>query len=125
MDSPLGSFANRIEELKKENRIYFTKTGNPRYKQYLDELNGIAIGDIWNDINPVNSQANENVGYDTQKPIELLDRIITSSSNEGDVVLDIFCGSGTTGVSAEKNKRFYICCDNSIQGIEKCRERNL
>ncbi len=67
----------------------------PRYKRYLDEQRGKPLGDVWGDIEPLNSQARERLGYPTQKPEVLLERIIRLVTNEGDVVLDPFCGCGT------------------------------
>lgn len=83
----------------------------PRFKRYLDEQKGIAIDDIWFDIPPLNSQAQERLGYPTQKPLALLERILAASSNEGDVVLDPFCGCGTTIHAAEKMGRKWIGID--------------
>ena len=83
----------------------------PRYKRYLDEMPGAAVTSIWADIPPINSQAAERLGYPTQKPLALLERIISASSNEGDVVLDPFCGCGTAVHAAEKLKRQWIGID--------------
>jgi hypothetical protein len=93
--------------------IVFTKTGGPRLKQYLDEMKGVPLQDCWDDIPPVNSQALEALGYPTQKPLPLLDRIIKSSSNPGDLVLDAFCGCGTALVAAENLDRRWIGIDIS------------
>lgn len=105
-----------------ENRLYYTKKGVARYKQYLDEMPGVALQDIWLDINAVNSQAKERVDYPTQKPESLIDRIIKSSSNEGDLVLDAFAGSGTVCAVAEKLGRRWIgidCGKLAIYAIQK------
>lgn len=83
----------------------------PRFKRYLDEQRGRALGDVWTDIPPLNSQAAERLGYPTQKPEKLLERIISLSSNEGDVVLDPFCGCGTTIAAAQRLKRRWIGID--------------
>jgi site-specific DNA-methyltransferase (adenine-specific) len=83
--------------------------GRPQFKKYLGS--GVAIQDIITDIPPVNSQAQERIEYPTQKPEALLQRIIKASSNEGDLVLDCFCGSGTTAAVAEKLSRRWIACD--------------
>jgi site-specific DNA-methyltransferase (adenine-specific) len=83
----------------------------PRYKRYLDEQRGKPYGDIWTDIPPINSQAQERLGYPTQKPLALLERIIQASSNEGDVVLDPFCGCGTAIAAAQKLGRRWIGID--------------
>ena len=86
-----------MEEAHNAGLIVQSRAGSvPRYKRHLDEQMGKAIGDIWDDIPPVNSQAQERLGYPTQKPVALLERIIAASSNEGDIVLDPFCGCGTT-----------------------------
>lgn len=83
----------------------------PRMKRYLDEQNGVPIDDVWTDIDPLNSQAKERLGYPTQKPEALLERIIAASSNGGDVILDPFCGCGTTVAVAQRLKRQWIGID--------------
>lgn len=98
--------------LQAEGRIVQPSPGAvPRYKRYRDEMSGVPIGDIWNDITPINSQAQERLGYPTQKPEALLERIIRASSNEGDVVLDAFCGCGTTIAAAQNLNRKWIGID--------------
>jgi DNA modification methylase len=104
---------SNMEKLEKEGRIVYTKSGRPRYKRYLDEMPGVPRGDVWSDIPPVNSQAAQRLGYPTQKPVALMDRIIRASSNEGDTVLDAFCGCGTTLEAAAKYKRRWIGIDFS------------
>jgi DNA modification methylase len=102
----------RMEEMIAEGRVIQPRPGAvPREKRYLDESDGVAIGDIWTDISPINSQAQERLGYPTQKPLVLLERIIAASSNEGDVVLDPFCGCGTTVHAAQKLNRTWIGID--------------
>ena len=91
-----------MERLEKENRLYYTANGTPRYKQYLDEMEGVPAQDLWTDIFAVNSQAEERVDYATQKPEALLERIIKASSNEGMFVADFFGGSGVTAAVANK-----------------------
>ena len=86
---------------------------------------GKVIDSIWTDISPVNSQAREDTGYSTQKPEALLERIITASSNEGDLILDCFCGSGTTAAVAEKLGRRWITCDLGRFAIHTTRKRLL
>jgi site-specific DNA-methyltransferase (adenine-specific) len=88
-----------------------TKTGRPSIKRYLDEMPGQAIGDVWTDIPEINSQAAERLGYPTQKPLMLLERIIKASSNSGDMVLDPFCGCGTAVHAAQKLGREWIGID--------------
>jgi adenine-specific DNA-methyltransferase len=112
-----------MEELIKQGRIIFTSSGMPRYKRYLDESKGVPLQSIWSDIKPVNSQASEDTRYETQKPEALLERIIKTSSNEGDLVADLFCGSGTTGAVAERLGRRWIMCDLGRFAIHTSRKR--
>jgi len=113
----------KMKELDKENRLYFTKTGGIRIKRYMDELQGIPLNDVWIDIQPINSQAKERLGYPTQKPLALLQRIIKASSNEGDVVLDPFCGCGTTVDAAQALGRHWIGIDISCLAINVILDR--
>jgi adenine-specific DNA-methyltransferase len=115
----------RIDQLCKEGKIVITSGGRPRYKRYLDEQQGKTVQSIWTDIPPVNSQAKEDTQYSTQKPEALLGRIIKASSNEGDLVLDCFCGSGTTAAAAEKLGRRWIACDLGRFAIHTTRKRLL
>lgn len=116
---------DKMEELYRAGRIVFTSGGTPRRKRYLDEMPGVPLQDIWTDINPVNSQAREATEYATQKPEALLERIINASSEEGDLVLDCFCGSGTTAAVAEKLGRRWIACDLGRFAIHTTRKRLL
>ncbi|WP_273523952.1 site-specific DNA-methyltransferase [Mailhella massiliensis] len=100
-----------MERLDKENRLYYTKNNGIRIKRYLEELPGVLCGDVWTDIFPINSQSQERLGYPTQKPAALLERIIRASSNPGDVVLDPFCGCGTAVHAAQKLGRKWIGID--------------
>jgi DNA modification methylase len=115
----------RIDKGLEEGRITFTSKGTPRLKRYLDEAKGIRLGDIWSDILDINSMANERLGYPTQKPEALLERIITSSSVEGNLILDCFTGSGTTPAVAEKLNRRWIACDLGRFSIHTTRKRLL
>ena len=102
----------RMQKAFEDGIVVQTKPGTvPQMKRYIDEQEGRALGDLWVDINPLNSQAAERLGYPTQKPLALLERIISASSNEGDVVLDPFCGCGTAVHAAEKLKRQWIGID--------------
>ncbi len=102
----------RMEEAYKKGLIVQTKPGIvPQLKRYLDEQRGMPITDVWTDIPPINSQAKERLGYPTQKPLALLERIISASSNPGDIVLDPFCGCGTAIVAAEKLGRKWAGVD--------------
>ena len=101
-----------MEELIAKGRIIQTRPGAvPQYKRFLDEMPGAAVQSLWTDIPPINSQAQESLGYPTQKPEALLERILSVSSNEGDVVLDPFCGCGTTVQVAQKLNRRWIGID--------------
>lgn len=115
----------KIDEGMKNGLIIFTESGKPRVKRYLDESKGQPVEDIWIDIYPINSQSQERVEYSTQKPEALLERIIKASSNEGDLILDCFCGSGTTAATAEKNNRRWITCDLGRFAIHTARKRFL
>ena len=106
-----------MEQWDKEGRLYFTRNGGIRRKTYLDELKGKSIQNLWLDISPINSQAQERLGYPTQKPEALLERIIQASSNEGDTVLDAFCGCGTTIAVAQRLRRNWIGIDITYQSI--------
>ena len=101
----------RIDEGMRKGMIIFSKTGMPYVKRYFDEGEGARVGDIWDDINPVNQVAKERVDYPTQKPEALLERIIEASSNKGDLIADFFCGSGTAAAVAEKLGRKWIVSD--------------
>lgn len=102
----------RMQALIDEGRVVQAKPGNvPQYKRYLDDTPGIPLQNIWVDIPPINMMAKERLGYPTQKPTELLARIINTSSNPGDVVLDPFCGCGTTVAAAQKLGRRWVGID--------------
>jgi adenine-specific DNA-methyltransferase len=117
----------KLDELDRGGRIYWPQKegGVPRYKRYLDEMPGVPLQSIWTDISPIASQASENTDYTTQKPEALLERIIKASSNAGDIVLDCFCGSGTTAAVAEKLGRRWITCDLGRFAIHTTRKRLL
>ena len=115
----------KMEELDRQGRLYFPsdQDGRIRLKRYLDEVPGQVAQNLWTDISPINSQAKEAVGYRTQKPEALLERVITASSNEGDLVADFFCGSGTTAAVAEKLGRKWIVTDLGKFAIHTTRKR--
>jgi site-specific DNA-methyltransferase (adenine-specific) len=103
-----------MERLLAEGKILLRQDGKPRkdgYKTYLDEMPGKSVGDVWTDIDRIPNTSGERLGYPTQKPLALLDRIIEASSNSGDVVLDPFCGCGTAIASAQKLGRKWIGID--------------
>jgi DNA modification methylase len=110
-----------LEELVAQDLIVYQKDGRPRkdgLKKYLSETEGALIGSLWDDIDRVANTSAERIGYPTQKPEALLERIIKAASNEGDVVLDPFVGGGTTLVAAEKLKRAWIGIDQSTMAIK-------
>jgi len=115
----------RIDEGLKAGIIVMPREDSvyPRYKDYLEGKEGIPLTTIWNDIPDVNSQAFERLGYPTQKPEALVERIVKASSNEGDLVADFFCGSGTTAAVAEKLGRKWIATDLGKFGIHTTRKR--
>ncbi len=103
-----------LDKLDAEGRIYWPARGGwPRYKRYLDEVKGTPLQDVWTDLAPVNAMARERLGYPTQKPEALLSRIIEASSGADDIVLDPFCGCGTSIVVAERLRRRWIGIDIS------------
>jgi site-specific DNA-methyltransferase (adenine-specific) len=115
----------KMEQWDREGRLYFPKKKEGRIarKRFLDELKGMPIQNLWTDLAEINSQAQERLGYPTQKPEALLDRIISASSNEGDLILDPFCGCGTTIASAQKLKRQWIGIDITSLAITLIRHR--
>jgi site-specific DNA-methyltransferase (adenine-specific) len=115
----------RMQQYDRENRLHFPTipTGALRLKMYLDESPGIKIQNLWEDIPPIGAQAAERLGYPTQKPEALLERIIKASSNEGDTVLDPFCGCGTTISVAQKLKRHWIGIDITHLAITLIKHR--
>ena len=113
----------RISDGIKNNLIVFSKSGLPQVKRYLDEVEGQAVSDLWDDINPLGAVSSERNDYPTQKPEDLIERILKASSNEGDLVADFFCGSGTTLAVAEKLGRKWIGSDLGKFGIHTSRKR--
>lgn len=107
-----------MEQFKTEGRLYFPKNGGtPSYKRYLDEMPGVSLQDMWTDVPAISPQAAERLGYPTQKPEALLERIIQASTNPGDTVLDAFCGCGTTIAVAQRLGRHWIGIDITYQSI--------
>ena len=108
----------RMQRLIDEGRIIQTQPGAvPQYKRYLDEMPGVPLQNLWADIPVINNRSKEMLGYPTQKPEALLERIIRASSNEGDTVLDAYCGCGTTVAVAQRLKRRWIGIDITYQSI--------
>jgi DNA modification methylase len=112
-----------IDDWMKRGLVIFTKTGMPRFKRYLKATDGKPIPNVWTDIFPINSQAQERLGYPTQKPEALLERILNASSKEGDIVLDPFCGCGTTVATAQNLKRRWIGIDVTYLAINLIEHR--
>jgi site-specific DNA-methyltransferase (adenine-specific) len=114
----------KMLKLSAEGRVIQPRPGAvPRYKRFLDEMKGVAITDIWTDIPPINSQAQERLGYPTQKPEALLERLIKTSSNEGDLILDPFCGCGTTIQVSQRLNRRWIGVDVTHLAIGLIKKR--
>jgi len=115
----------KMEQWEKEGRLYFPKNKNGRIqrKRYLDELKGSPVQNLWDDIQMVSSQSSERLGYPTQKPVALLERIIKTATDEGDIVLDPFCGCGTTLVASQKLGRKWIGIDISPTACKLMKKR--
>lgn len=124
VDQNLGNLTDeKIEQMKAEGRVFVTKTGNLRRKQYLDEMPGVLLNSVWSDIPIINSQADERMDYPTQKPEALLERIIKTSTEEGDLVFDCFMGSGTTQAAALKTNRRFIGADINLGAVQTATKR--
>jgi len=117
---------DKIDGLEKSGRIYYSSTGTPYLKQYKDEYaeQGRRVQSVWTDLLP-SKTGSEMLGYPTQKPEKLLERIITASSKKGDLVADFFCGSGTTAAVAEKHGRKWIASDLGKFAIHTTRKRMI
>lgn len=118
---PKGRFwaysRKKMDEFLENGLLYFSNTGQPYIKYYLDERPGVAVMSFWGDVKPMSPTSKERLGYPTQKPEALLERIIKASSNEGDTVLDAYCGCGTTVAVAQHLKRRWIGIDITYQSI--------
>ena len=113
----------KLDELDARGEIYWSPTGNPRRKVYLDDSSGIPVQDIWLDVNDAHNQNIAITGYPTEKPSDLLKRIILASSEPGDLVLDSFSGSGTTLAVADELDRRWIGIDNSVEAMRATLKR--
>ncbi len=107
-----------MERLDQEGKVFYTKNGIPRIKRYLDQAKGLPAQDMWTDIEALRSWHPERLPFPTQKPVELLERIIQASCNEGDLVLDPFCGCGTTIIAAQKLNRRWVGIDVTWVAID-------
>ena len=112
------SVQERLDALDRGGLIYRSREGKPRFKRYLSISKGTAVADVVTDIPPLSAAAKERLGYPTQKPLKLPDRIIESSSNRGDIVLDPFCGCATVLASAELNQRRWVGIDVSPKAAD-------
>jgi DNA modification methylase len=114
----------KMEQWDKEGRLHFPKSpdGRIQRRRFHEELKGKPVQSLWDDIDMISSQSDERLGYPTQKPVGLLDRIIQTASHKGQVVFDPFCGCGTTIYSAQKNERQWIGCDIAILSVKLIRE---
>ena len=123
-DYPILSIAERLDILDGYGLIYWPDKDSsvPRFKKYLTPESGVPAQDIITDIRPISAKSKDRLGYPTQKPVELLKRIILASSNEGGVVFDPFCGCGTTIYAAEHTERKWIGCDIAILAIKLVKE---
>ena len=110
---------DKMKKLDQDGRLYYSRTGYPRRKLYIEESRGVPVQDVWNDIRSLSGAHKERLGYATQKPITLLERIIKASSNEGDVVFDPFCGCATTLEAAHSLGRRWIGIDIAIHAIKR------
>jgi DNA modification methylase len=113
----------RMQQMHNDGLLVYSKNGIPQYKGYLDEMKGTPMQDIWTDISPVMGGATEKLDFPTQKPEALLERIIQASSEPDDIVLDFFCGSGTTLAVAEKLGRRWIGCDLGRFAVHTAQKR--
>jgi adenine-specific DNA-methyltransferase len=114
-----------MEKFESEERLVYSKSGIPQYKRYLDEMPGVPLQDLWTDIKLIGSTSDERLGYATQKPEALVNRILTVATNPGDLIADFFVGSGTTAAVAEKLGRRWIACDLGRFAIHTTRKRLL
>lgn len=118
-----GVSEDTMRRLDAEGRIYYSRTGLPRLINYLDEMPGRLAQDVWTDISPIGAQAAERLGYPTQKPVALMERVLTAFSNPGDLILDPFCGCGTTVDAAQKLGRSWIGIDITYLSIDLIEKR--
>ncbi len=114
---------DKLVEYDKAGRLIWSKNGLPNIVYFLDESKGYPVTDLWIDFSALSGNSTERVNYSTQKPLQLLERIILASSEEDDLILDPFCGSGTSLVAAKSLGRMYIGIDSNPRAIEISRKR--
>lgn len=115
----------KLEEMDRQGKIVWSSNGRPTRKNYLDEMEKPVVGNLWDDVKPLSGAHAERMEYPTQKPEQLLSRILETSTKEGDLILDCFCGSGTTAATSEKLNRRWITCDLGRFAIHTARKRLL
>jgi len=116
---------DNMQKFEDDGRLVYTRTGMPELKRYLDEMPGLSLQDVWTDIDAINPKAAERLGYPTQKPLALMERILSASTSPGDVVLDPFCGCGTTVDAAQKLNRKWIGIDITYIAVDLIEKRLL
>ncbi|MHA2379267.1 MAG: site-specific DNA-methyltransferase [Candidatus Thorarchaeota archaeon] len=112
-----------LDKWWKEDRIYVSKNGRYSKKQYLSDVPGVPVSDLWLDISPIQGASHEYTGFLTQKPVALLERIIECATDPADLVADFFAGSGTTAIAAHNLDRRWILCDSSEVAVELTKKR--
>lgn len=113
----------KMEGFERAGRLYYADSGMPYYKRYLDEMPGVPLQDLWTDIRPIGASAKERLDYATQKPEALLERVVKSTTDPGDLVLDPFCGCGTTVTVAERFNRRWMGIDITHLAVALMRNR--
>lgn len=113
----------KLDLLYEHQLIHISGQGVPSFKRYLEDMAGVTLQNIWTDIGPIGANAKEKLGYPTQKPEALLERIMVASSEEGDLVADFFCGSGTTLAVAKRLGRRWLGCDSNAEAVELAQKR--
>jgi site-specific DNA-methyltransferase (adenine-specific) len=103
-----------MTRLEAEGRLVYSRNGVPRLKRYVDDGEGVRLQDVWSDLPPLSAHSRERVGYETQKPVALIERMIAASTRPGDLVIDPYCGTGTLAVAAERLSRSWEVHDVSI-----------
>ena len=112
-----------LDKWQAEGIIYRSKNGRYSKKQYLSDIPGVVVSDLWMDIPPIQGASKEFTGFVTQKPVALVERIIEAATEPGDIVADFFAGSGTTAIAAERTRRRWIICDSSEVAIDLAESR--
>lgn len=112
-----------MDKWQNEGIIYRSKNGRYSKKQYLSDIPGVVVSDLWMDIPPIQGASKEFTGFLTQKPVALVERMIKAATEPGEIVADFFAGSGTTAVAAERTRRRWIICDSSEVAVDLAESR--